>query len=469
MSDTTIDPRDKASCQGPPVWPSMASRWQARDNREPAGGHVQSPRQVQHVASTCPRHRFHQTQGTTIPAFSYQALKPDGKNDRGVLQADTARGARQMLRERGLVPVAVDEVAGQSEATQRWGLSRPALNGSRRALFLRELATLLTAGLPIDEALDTMARQGSEPRTRTLVLSMRSKVMEGASLADAMAGHGRSFPELYQASVAAGERSGRLDEILSLLADEAEARDATRQSIWAALAYPLLLAIVATLIVAGLLVYVVPQITAVFVRMHETLPWTTRALLATSDFLRDWGLWVGLALIIILAGLRMLLRGPAWQRRRDALLLRLPGIGPLLRTAGTARATATLALLTASAVPLLDALKISARVVPNLAMREALQNTASKVREGASLARALDATGQFPPVALRLIAAGERAGSLEKMLREAAAYCNRQLDRVINVLTAVLGPILILVVGAMVLFIVLAILQPVFNINQLVR
>lgn len=403
-----------------------------------------------------------------MPAFSYQALKSDGHTDRGVLQADTVRGARQLLRERGLVPVSVDEVAAQRDAGSSFG-SRAVLNGARRALLLRELATLLGAGLPIDESLGTMSERGADSRTRGLVLGLRARVMEGASLAEAMGDHPRSFPELYRASVAAGERSGKLAGVLGLLADEAEARDAMRQSVWAALAYPLLLAVVAVLVVSGLLIYVVPQITEVFVRMHQDLPWTTRFLLAASAFLRDYGIWLLLLLVVIVVGIRLLLRGKIWRERRDAWLLELPGLGHLLRIAGTARATRTLALLTASAVPLLEALKITAKVVPNLAMRRSVEDAASKVREGASLARALGDSGQFPPVALRLIAAGERAGALERMLMEASNYCSRQLERVLGVLTAVLGPALILIVGAMVLFIVLAILLPVFNLNQLVK
>ncbi|MGB8715744.1 MAG: type II secretion system F family protein, partial [Rhodanobacteraceae bacterium] len=367
-----------------------------------------------------------------------------------------------------LVPVSVDEVAAQGDAGSRFG-SRAVLNGARRALLLRELATLLGAGLPIDEALGAMAERGSDGRTRGLVLGLRARVMEGASLAEAMADHPRSFPELYRASVAAGERSGKLAGVLGLLADEAESRDAMRQGIWAALAYPLLLAIVAVLVVSGLLIYVVPQIAEVFVRMHQDLPWSTRALLAGSAFLRAYGIWLLLLLIAVIAGIRLLLRGKVWRQRRDAWLLQLPGLGHLLKVAGTARATRTLALLTASAVPLLEALKITAKVIPNLAMRRSVEDAAGKVREGASLARALDDSGQFPPVALRLIAAGERAGALERMLMEASGYCSRQLERVLAVLTAVLGPALILVVGAMVLFIVLAILLPVFNLNQLVK
>ncbi|HET8899327.1 MAG TPA: type II secretion system F family protein, partial [Rhodanobacteraceae bacterium] len=376
--------------------------------------------------------------------------------------------ARHLLRERGLTPVAVDAVA-EAAARGAWWRRAEGLRGARRALLLRELATLIGAGLPIDEALAALAERDAEPRVRALVLALRARVVEGASLADAMAEQPASFPELYRASVAAGERSGRLAAVLALLADEAESADALRQSVWAALAYPLLLGIVAVLVVSGLLIYVVPQIADVFTRMHQSLPWSTRALMASSDFLRHYGIWLLGLLLALVVGVRVALQQPRWRQRRDAWALRLPGIGKLLKVAHTARVTRTLALLTASAVPLLESLAIAAKVVPNLAMREALAGAAQRVREGSSLARALSDSGQFPPVALRLIAAGERAGTLERMLAEAAAYCARLLKRVLDIATAVLGPALILLVGAMVLFIVLAVLLPVFDLNRLVK
>lgn len=403
-----------------------------------------------------------------MPAFNYQALDAAGKTRRGVLQGDTPRAARQALRERGLTPMQVEEVAERAPGTGGWR-RRDALSGSRRALLLRELATLLGAGLPIDEALAALAERDAEPRTRALVLSLRARVMEGSTLAEALAEHPASFPELYRASIAAGERSGRLDAVLSLLADEAEASDELRQSVWAALAYPLLLGIVAIAVVAGLLIYVVPQIVDVFTRMHAHLPWSTRFLMAASAGVAHYGVWILIVIVVAIFGLRWMLKQPLWRARWDARLLRMPGLGKLVQIANTARATRTLALLTASAVPLLESLKITARVVPNLAMRSALERAAERVREGASLARALGESGQFPPVALRLIGAGERSGALERMLDQASNYCTRLLKRVLGILTAVLAPGLILLVGAMVLFIVLAIMLPVFDLNQLVK
>ena len=402
-----------------------------------------------------------------MPAFAYQALDQLGKTQRGVLQGDTARAVRASLRERGLNPL---EVTPVEEAQQRGGgLFRRGLSGAQLALLTRQLATLLKAGLPVDEALGALAEQNDDQRARTLVIGLRSRVMEGAGLAAALADAPDSFPEIYRASVAAGEQSGRLDQVLARLADYSEARDALNQKIWAALAYPLLLTLVAVAVVAGLLVYVVPQIVGVFTQMHQTLPLPTRALLALSDIAKVWGWLLLLLLVAAAVSGKLALRTEAVRYRWHGLLLRLPLIGRLIRASNTARCSRTLALLTASAVPLLDALNIGAQVMPNLPMRAAVKRAAVKVREGGSFSRALGESGYFPAVALRLIASGERAGELERMLDEAANHQQRELDRWLTTLTAVLGPLVILLVGAMVLFIVLAILLPIFNLNQMVK
>ncbi len=401
-----------------------------------------------------------------MPAFAYQALDQAGKTQRGVVQGDNARAVRASLRERGLNPL---EVLAVESGARPPGLLRRGLSGAQLALLTRQLATLLKAGLPLDEALGALAEQNDDTRSRTLVVALRSRVMEGASLAAALADAPESFPEIYRASIAAGEQSGRLDQVLARLADYSEARDALNQKVWAALAYPLLLTVVAVAIVTGLLAYVVPQIVGVFVQMHQKLPWPTQALIALSDFVKAWGWLLLIAVVAAAIGGRLALRAEqargAWHR----LLLRLPLIGKLTRAANTARCTRTLALLTASAVPLLDSLQIAAQVMPNLPMREAVKRAAVKVREGGSFSRALGDSGYFPPVALRLIASGERAGELERMLEEAANQEQRELDRWMTLLTAVLGPLVILLVGAMVLFIVLAILLPIFNLNQMVK
>lgn len=401
-----------------------------------------------------------------MPAFAYQALDQLGKTQRGVLQGDTARAVRASLRDRGLNPL---EVTPVEEAQQRGSLFRRGLSGAQLALLTRQLATLLKAGLPVDEALAALAEQNDDQRARTLVIGLRSRVMEGAGLAAALADAPDSFPEIYRASVAAGEQSGRLDQVLARLADYSEARDALNQKIWAALAYPLLLTLVAMAVVSGLLVYVVPQIVGVFTQMHQALPLPTRALLALSDVVKAWGWLLLLLLIVAAVSGKLALRTEAVRYRWHGLLLRIPLIGRLIRASNTARSSRTLALLTASAVPLLDALNIAAQVMPNLPMRAAVKRAAVKVREGGSFSRALGESGYFPAVALRLIASGERAGELERMLDEAANHQQRELDRWLTTLTAVLGPLVILLVGAMVLFIVLAILLPIFNLNQMVK
>ena len=401
-----------------------------------------------------------------MPAFAYQALDSTGKTRRGVLQGDTARSVRASLREDGLNPLEVTPVA-QAQASSSF--FRRGLSGAQIALLTRQLATLLKAGLPVDEALAALAEQNEDERVRTLVVSLRAKVMEGSSLAAGLADAPESFPEIYRASIAAGEQSGKLDQVLARLADYSEARDALNQKVWAALAYPLLLTVVAVAVVTGLLAYVVPQIVGVFTQMHQTLPLPTRALLALSAFVKAWGWLLLIALVVAAIGGRLALRIEQMRYRWHEALLRLPFAGGLIRAANTARCTRTLALLTASAVPLLDALNIGAQVMSNLPMRAAVRRAALKVREGGNFSRALGESGYFPPVALRLIASGERAGELERMLDEAANQQQRELDRWLTLLTSVLGPLGILLVGAMVLFIVLAILLPIFDMNQMVK
>lgn len=399
-----------------------------------------------------------------MPAFSWQALDPAGRTRRGTLQGDSARAVRALLREQGLNPLAVDELQPGAGARPGRGFGSAGL-----ALLMRQLAALAGAGLPLDEALEALAAQAGGERQRAAVLALRARVMEGAGLAQAMAEQPQLFPELFHASVAAGEQSGRLAEVLERLADHAEARDALRQRVLAALAYPLLLAAVAIAVVAGLLAWVVPQVVGVFGSLGQELPLATRVLIGLSDALRRFGVVWLLALAGIVIGVRLLLRQDGPRRRWHRLVLRLPLAGQLVRAAETARATRTLALLAGSAVPLLDALSVAAKVVANRPMRAALEQAAVEVREGRGFSQALAEGGLFPPVALRLVASGERSGELARMLGEAAAQQQRELDRWLGLLTAVLGPAIILVVGAMVLFIVLAILLPVFELNQMVR
>jgi general secretion pathway protein F len=400
-------------------------------------------------------------------AFQFQALDAAGKTQAGVLQADTARAARALLRDRGLTPLEVDAVREQAVAGAlpftRRGLSRDQL-----ALFARQLATLVAAGLPMDEALAALGESNDDERSRTVVVTLRSRVMEGASLASALGEFPDSFPDEFRATVAAGEASGRLDHALLRLADSTEARAALTRQVSVALAYPLLLSLVAIAVVSGLLVYVVPQIVGVFENLQQRLPLPTRLLIALAGGVRSFGLIALLAAIVALVGFRVALRRERVRLAWDRFKLRLPLIGRLTRATNTARAARTLATLVGSGVPVLEAMQLAAQTVRNLPMRQAVRRAAARVREGGSVARALAESGYFPPVALRLIASGEKSGRLDGMLDEAARQQANEVEATLGTLAAVLGPAVILLVGGMVLFIVLAILLPIFELNQLV-
>jgi general secretion pathway protein F len=398
-----------------------------------------------------------------MPAFEYSALDASGRRSRGVLQADTARAARAQLRERGLNPLSVDEATSSPAA----GGAR-SLRSSQRALLMRQLATLVASGLPIDESLAALA-EGSEGRLRTQVMALRARVLEGSALAAAMAEYPGSFPALYRASVAAGEAAGKLDGILLRLADYAESRDALANRVLLALIYPLLLSTVAIAVVSGLMVWVVPQVIGVFSQFGQALPLPTRMLMALSALVQDYGLWMLIGVVAAVIAAALALRQPLMRARLDAFSLRIPVWGRLARALDTARFARTLALLTGAAVPLLDALTISGQVVQNQLLRTSLAQAALRVREGQGLARALADSGQFPPVAVRLIASGERSGRLDAMLGEAAQHQERELDTALGIAMAALGPGVILLVGGLVLFVVLAILLPIFQINSLIR
>jgi general secretion pathway protein F len=401
-----------------------------------------------------------------MPAFEFHALDASGRPHKGVLQADTPRAARASLRERGLNPLRIDPVSDRADGSRRG--ARSGLRGAERVLLVRQLATLVASGLPIDEALQALA-EGSEGRLRVQVVSLRSRIMEGASLATAMAEFPDAFPPLFRASVAAGESSGKLDRVLLRLADYAESRDALRRKLLLALTYPLLLTAVALAVVAGLMLWVVPQVIGVFLQYQQTLPLPTRILIGLSDAFARFGPAAGLVALVLLAALLVAARNESMRARWDDLVLRTPLLGRLVRSAETARFARTLALLASSAVPLMESLGIASQVVANRSLRAALARVGARVREGQSFARALGDSGEFPPVAVRLIASGEKSGRLDEMLFEAAAHQERELDTQLGIAMAALGPGVILLVGGLVLFIVLAILLPIFELNTLIR
>ncbi len=403
-----------------------------------------------------------------MPAFEFVALDAAGKRQRGMLEGDTARQVRQSLRESGLSPLSVEAVAEGTGAPRR-GRRRTRLPADELALFTRQLATLLITGAPLAEALGTALRQARKPRVQRVLSGVRARVVEGRGMAAGMADFPAVFDDVFRATVAAGEQSGKLDAVLARLADYTESRQALQQRVQQALIYPSFLVIMAFGILAGLLGYVVPKIVQVFTTMHAQLPLLTRVLIDISGFLRGWWPLLLLALIALVLGVRALLRRPvplqAWQR----FLLRLPFFGRLVRGLETARFARTLSILTASGVPILEGLGIAQQVVHNLPMRAALAEATVRVREGSGIAAALERSGYFPPMAVYLIASGEGGGQLEAMLERAAQQQEREAQGLISTALALFEPMTIVFMGLIVFIIVLAILLPIFRLDQLVQ
>lgn len=401
-------------------------------------------------------------------AFEYQALDEAGKQRRGVLEGDTARQVRQKLREQGWIPLEVGEIARQEQSRRStFSLSRGA-SPQEVALITRQLATLVGSGLPLEESLQAVAQQSEKPRLRRMMTAVRAKVMEGHSLAEGLAGFPRVFPEMYRATVAAGEQTGHLELVLERLADYTESRQHMRQKVQLALFYPIGLLVVAVSVVVLLLTYVVPKVVEVFSDVGQELPGLTKAMIAISAFLRDHGIWLILIIALAVLAFSYALRSQNFRRRVHALLLRLPLVGRLNRGINAGRFARTFAILAGSGVPVLDALRISAQVISNLPMRDAVQDAASRVREGSGISRALERSRQFPPMLLHLISSGEASGRLEQMLERAAVNQERETEGTIASILAVFEPVLILVMGGIVLLIVMSILMPIFQLNQLV-
>ena len=402
-------------------------------------------------------------------AFEYTAVDTAGKERRGVLEGDTARQVRQLLRERQLLPLMVAEIAEREAIRQQSFTFRPTMSATDLALVTRQLATLVQSALPLEEALLAVSEQTESPRVKSVLIGVRSKVMEGHTLADGFADFPKAFPEIYRATVSAGEQSGHLDAVLERLAEYTEGRQVLRQKIQHAMIYPVVLTILALTIVSGMLVYVVPKVVGVFSNTGRQLPGLTVFLISLSNFLRDYGLFLLVGLIGAAFAARSALRQPGPRRWRDSALLRLPLVAKLVRGSNTARFTRTLSILTGSGVPVLEALRISAEVVTNVPMREAVEEAAARVREGAPIGKSLAVGGYFPPLCVHLISSGEASGKLEDMLTRAATNQEREMDGLIAALLGILEPALIVSMGIIVLVIVLAILLPIFELNQLVR
>jgi general secretion pathway protein F len=403
-------------------------------------------------------------------AFEYIALDPRGREKKGVIEGDAPRQVRQQLRDQGLVPLEVQEVT-QRETRSR---SRPAflqrgISATDLALITRQLATLVRAALPLEESLRAVAQQTDRARLKSMLLAVRSRVMEGHTLAAGLSDFRHIFPELYRTTVEAGEQSGHLDRVLERLADYTESRQQMRQKIQLAVFYPAMLTAVAILVVGGLMTFVVPNVVQVFENIGQDLPGLTTGLIAVSDFMRNNGVLVLLGIVMLGVLVSWLLRFEDNRRRFHRFLLRVPLLGRLVRGLETGRFARTFSILTASGVSVLEALRISAQVISNIPMREAVNEAAARVREGAGIAAALERSGYFPPMTVHLIASGEASGKLEEMLERAAINQEREIETLIAAVLGLFEPVLILVMGAVVLVIVLAILLPIFNLNQLVQ
>lgn len=401
-----------------------------------------------------------------MEAFQYQALDAAGHTITGVVQADTPRQARAKLRAQGLLPSVINHVHARERARQTWARG---ISAAELSLITRQMATLLDSGLTMEQSLNALIEETAEPMTREVLTGIKTEVTSGQSLAKALGVFEKSFPSFYRALVHGGEESGALPTVLQHLADYLDAHEALKQKTGLALLYPALVTIVAIMIVTGLLVYVVPQVVQVFQQSRQTLPLLTRAMIALSDFLR--ATWPYLLLLIagVVAVTRTALRAEQTRRRWHGLLLQIPWLGPLIRGINTSRFASTLAILVGGGVPLLSALASAARVITNMVLRDAVEHSIERVREGTSLSRALGETKAFPPLLIHLIASGEVSGKLEQMLQRAANLETQALERRLTVFLTLLEPVMILVMGGIVLLIVLAILLPIIEINQLVH
>lgn len=405
-----------------------------------------------------------------MPAFRFEAIDHAGKTQKGVLDADSARAARSQLRTQGLTPLVVEAAGSRTrgERQQRLSLGRR-LSQREQAILTRQLASLLIAGLPLGETLAVLTEQSERDYIRELMAAIRAEVLGGHSFANALAQHPKDFPEIYRALVAAGEHTGKLGLVLSRLADYIEQRNALKQKIVLAFTYPAIVTLIAFGIVTFLLSYVVPQVVNVFASTKQALPFLTVMMMALSGFVRSywWAVLVGVVIVSWLV--KRILARPGPRMAFDRWLLTAPLVGKLVRGYNTVRFASTLAILTAAGVPILRALQAAGETLSNTAMRENVDDAIVRVREGTSLSRALGNTKTFPPVLVHLIRSGEATGDVTTMLDRASEGEARELERRTMFLTSLLEPLLILAMGGVVLVIVLAVMLPIIELNNLVQ
>lgn len=396
-------------------------------------------------------------------AYQYQALKQSGQTLKGVIEADSERHARQLLREQDSIPIAVHLIKKRAISKRHETLS-----SAETALLTRQLATLLAAGIPVEEALRGVSEQAASAKTRQLLIGVRSKVIEGYPLAQALADYPHTFPQLYCATVASGEQTGRLDLVLEKLADYTESQQVTRQKIQQALIYPSLMIIVSISIISFLLAFVVPKIIEVFTSSGQSLPTMTQILISLSDFIRSYGLYAVLILAILAAGFRQSLKRDAIKTKWHGLVLKIPIVNYLIKTVNVARYIHTFGILFAAGVSILETMHVCSSLITNVTMRHRFDTAATRVREGTPINLALKETGFISPMALHLISSGEKSGQLSAMMERAAMQMDREIQQMIDTALTLLEPFVILLMGAAVLFIVLATLLPIFSMEQLV-
>ena len=415
-----------------------------------------------------------------MAAFDYIALDAKGKEKKGVAEGDTARQVRQILRDQGLTTLEISESNKSASKKQNKSDNKNSashtpqflqrgISSTELALLTRQLATLIQAALPLDETLAAVANQTEKQRIKSMLFAIRSRVLEGHSLAVGLADYPKVFPELYRATVDAGEQSGHLDTVLERLADYTESRQEIQGKVRQALIYPAFLSLFAIAIVVFMMTSIVPQVVSVFEDTGQELPGLTLSLIAMSDFVVDYGIYILIILIAAFIGFQVMLTRPAFQMKYHMFLFRLPIIQRLVRGLNAALFTRTFSILTGSGVTVLEAMKISAKVVANLPMRAAVLEATNRVREGTGIKNALEKSKLFPPMTLQLIASGEASGKLEEMLERASVQLEREQVTLIAYIVGILEPVIILTMGIMVLLIVLGILLPIFDLNSLVK
>ncbi|ARD24262.1 MULTISPECIES: type II secretion system inner membrane protein GspF [Shewanella] len=405
-----------------------------------------------------------------MAAFEYKALDSNGKQQKGVIEADTARHARSQLREQRLMPIELQPVA-EKEAKAKTGgfkLFQRGISVAELALITRQIATLVAAGLPIEESLKAVGQQCEKDRLASLVMAVRSRVVEGYSLADSLAEYPHVFDDLYRAMVASGEKSGHLEVVLNRLADYTERRQQLKSKLTQAMIYPIVLTVVAIGVIAVLLAAVVPKVVGQFEHMGQELPGTTQFLILASDFVQAYGLVVLGLLFAAFVLFKQMLKKPNFRMHFDTWLLKAPVIGKVSKGINTARFARTLSILSASSVPLLEGMRIASEVLLNVKVRAAVDDATARVREGTSLGAALTNTKLFPPMMLYMIASGEKSGQLEQMLERAADNQDSEFESNVNIALGVFEPMLVVSMASVVLFIVMAILQPILELNNLI-